>query len=212
MATRFKYLDQQALSEHCYLEPGDHCFYLGEYLPSRGDRSKSFWTRPINSLVLNFKWPQSASTEQLIYKNRAIEQIAQTLIAQIRLWEARTGKSFTLVLIPTSKSSGDVDYDDRCERLKKKLDPYIDCRMLIRTTASMSKHHLSKTVRPNPSQLLAYLELDVNVNVDHLGDYLVLFDDVLTNGCHFKACQQLLLDHFNKRAVGVFVGRTKHVE
>lgn len=41
-------------------------------------------------------------------------------------------------------------------------------------------------------------------------DLIILFDDVLTTGSHFRACKDLLQEQFlNARIVGLFIGRSQ---
>jgi predicted amidophosphoribosyltransferase len=61
--------------------------------------------------------------------------------------------------------------------------------------------------RPRPADLLAIYTID-ETKIEPEPNKLVIFDDLLTTGCHFKAVAQLLRDRFpNTPIIGLFIAR-----
>jgi len=157
-----------------------------------------------NDLIQNFKKPVSRkSLPEYRYKERAIIQIAQLLAAT-------TGpivKNSTLVPIPPSKTKTHPDYDDRMVQcLQQCGGGRLDIRELLRLKNNMVSSH-SATVRPTVEEIIENMAVDENLS-GNLPTKLVLFDDVLTTGAHFKAAKQVLMKRFGQISViGIFIAR-----
>lgn len=206
---RLTLIDDTNRGDHPYLEPDDRCFYFGEYFAG-----KSYKGGPTNQLIFNFKCKPTvaaANAGRAHYKNQAIQTIANGMRRVIGQLNA---ERFTWVPIPPSKAIGDPDYDDRLLRtLRLALQGYnADIRPLIRQTASTPADHEQED-RLTRDALRAVLEVDMAIlQTAPLRDGIILVDDVLNSGKHFKESERQL-----RRAIpdqvaiaGIFVARCIH--
>jgi predicted amidophosphoribosyltransferase len=137
------------------------------------------------------------------YKEWAINRSGDLLREAIpREWLARA----TLVPIPPSKAKDDPRYDDRLLRVLQRVETGLDVRELVVQRRSTAAAHESDD-RPRPADLLAIYTID-ETKIEPEPNKLVIFDDLLTTGCHFKAGARLLRDRFpNAPIIGLFIAR-----
>jgi predicted amidophosphoribosyltransferase len=117
-------------------------------------------------------------------------------------------KSATLVPVPPSKARDDPRYDDRLLRILQRFGSGvgIDIRELVLQGTSMAAAHESED-RPTPADLLDVHTIDETLTKP-APEKLVVFDDLPTTGCHFKAIAQKLGDRFpSKPVIGLFTAR-----
>ena len=201
MCNRLTAVDENMRSDHYYLDDGDYCSFIGEYTARKGySYSKT------NQLIINFKKPQKLrGTPQWCYKLQAINQVGRSLASCLRNW----ADEITLVPIPPSKCKTDSEYDDRmilALDVCKKYIPDIEYRELILQTISTDAAHLADT-RPVPDQLIQIYDINLDL-LEGVRDKVVIVDDMLTTGCHFKAMQSVLQKYLpNNIIAGVFVAR-----
>lgn len=198
-------IDDAIRRDHFYLNADDECFCLGEYHPGGG-----FNAGPVNNLIWNYKKPvDRRGRPEYIHKERAILKVAELVKSVIN---ENAIKTCTVVPVPPSKSKSDPLYDDRLIRSLRAVGTNLDVRELLVTTQSMRAHHEFKLgeKRPTPEDLYAMLAIDELCLVVPAKETIVLFDDLLTNGTHFKACKRILNERLPDRAVvGLFIGRAK---
>lgn len=198
-------IDESLRQEHSYLTADDECFCLGEYHPRVG-----FNAGPVNNLISNYK--KSVTKRDLAeyeHKERAILRVAALVKGVIN---AKAIKTCTIVPIPPSKAKTDPLYDDRLTRSLRAVDPDLDFRELLFTKQSMRAHHEFRAgeKRPTPAELYATLGIDEACLQIPLKKTIIVFDDLITNGTHFRACKKLLLERLpNRTVVGLFIGRVK---
>jgi predicted amidophosphoribosyltransferase len=83
----------------------------------------------------------------------------------------------------------------------------VDRRELILCKESFQSSHLSGTSRPSKDTLKNNMEINED-EVEDLRDHIILFDDIITAGAHFKACKELIQERFpTKKITGVFIAR-----
>jgi hypothetical protein len=199
-------IDETNRDQHVHLQPEDRCFFFGEYFAGKGYRRGG-----TNQLMFNFKCkPSDAATNlgRKMYKERAVAAIAAGLRRAIT---RENVERLTFVPIPPSKVVGHADYDDRLMRtLVSAFDGYAaDIRLLLRQTGSTESDHTAGG-RLSPEALAALLQIDRERLAERpLRQGIVLFDDVLTTGKHFKCCERRLRDVVPVPVpiVGVFVAR-----
>jgi predicted amidophosphoribosyltransferase len=196
-------LDEHRRREHCHLGAGDDCHYLFEYQPGRsGSR--------IGQLIASFKCRPlvaAASAARLHFKERAIAQIAAAL-------RACAGRAFveaaTWVPVPPSVVPGEPDHDDRLARtLERAFAGYdLDLRALLRQTRSTRPDHCGAH-RLSRAALLQVIRPDgVALAACPVRSCIVLFDDLLTTGKHYKCCEQRLREALPRTPVcGWFIAR-----
>ncbi len=224
-------LDAAQRREHCHLVVADDCRYLFEYHPGqyRPGRHSSSDSRSgggsdsdgdggpgrgtVRGLIGNFKCPPSvarASAARLYYKELAIERIA----AALRECAQRTFvEAVTWVPIPPSVVPGAPDYDDRLARtLHRAFAGYdLDMRLLLRQTRStLPDHRGQRRLRAAALQELIHLDEPelAALAARPLRSCIVLFDDVLTTGKHYRCCERRLHEALPQVPVcGWFIAR-----
>ncbi|HTY48830.1 MAG TPA: hypothetical protein VMB48_03970 [Steroidobacteraceae bacterium] len=194
-----------AAAGHFWLTGSDLCLYVWDYA-----RRAGFAAGPANNLISNLKKKPSrlaAHPIEASYKEQAIAHAARALRSLLgREWIEHCG---TLVPVPCSKLPGHPDHDDRLARvLRAAFQGWAaDIRPLIGQRCSTAADH-ETAGRSKLTELLALSHLDEAAAVQPPRPYLVVFDDVLTSGKHFKVAQRLLAARFPQCAVlGLFLAR-----
>ena len=202
---KLKKIDELTIDEHYYIVEGDLCYYFGEYTSNT-----SYNYSRTNNLISNFKKPISVNgTPQWKYKTNAILDVSKMLIDNLKFEDS---SDIILVPIPPSKKKCDANYDDRLTKVLKRYENHtgVKLREVIKIKENMESFHAG--ARLNPSVLLSNLEIDES-QCDFDKTTFILFDDVITTGSHFKACEQLLKSRFSKcRVIGVFIARRNFEE
>ena len=191
-------IDDLLRGDHSYLEQGDDCYFLGEYT-ARGGFSAS----PTNNEILNLKKSiERRGMSDWQYKERAIQIFAREIRRHLDY------QMVTFVPVPPSKARTDPLYDDRLVRLLRSIGPDADVRELVVLRQSLEASHL-RSNRPSPTELFQAMEIDESQVGPPLKDHVVVFDDVLTAGAHFKAVKcHLQLRFPSTRPIGFFIART----
>lgn len=116
-------------------------------------------------------------------------------------------QQLTLVPIPPSKAKGHAEYDDRIWRAIQiaSAGRQVDARELIVQSESYAAAHEQgdgHRIRPDELQPM-YQVSDIAPR-----QTVILFDDVLTTGCHFVAARDALLARWpGRNVVGFFLAR-----
>lgn len=193
-------IDELSIDDHCYLRSDDVCYYFMEYRPTITDEVKS--------IIMNFK--KSLDRKMLPdypYKIKTTNSLAELLRQNIPEFQQ---SDTILVPIPPSKSKDHPLYDSRVYDL---LEIFCngrensDLRDLISTKGQLSPSH-SATIRPTPGDIYGNLILDKKMCLEKKHK-IILFDDVITTGAHFKACKKLLKEEFpDSEIIGIFIARS----
>jgi hypothetical protein len=196
---RLTSIDELTRTDHTYLTSDDVCEYLGEYSARQG-----FAHSATNNLIMNLKKPMRLrGTPQWRWKERAIEEAGDALRNAL---DGTNLQGITFVPIPPSKAKTDPAYDDRMSRVLARLNPGLDVRELVTLKASMVAVH-EHGERLRPDHLVQYLEIDEAI-CDPRPSRIVICDDVLTTGCHYRAVRSVLSRHFpGARFLGIFLAR-----
>lgn len=190
--------------DHYYLTEDDIdiCAYLGEYIATGG-----FAASTTNNLINNFKI-QPSETHRLPHKQKAIDFFAKNLVQVLsHPWL----KTTTIVPIPPSKSKSDPNYDDRMNHLLKRIGNLIgselDVREFFIQNQSTEADHLSTQKRPNPEQRKSFYTINESL-LKPLPKSLLIIDDMITTGSHFKAFKSMLAEAFpGIKIYGIFLSR-----
>ena len=199
-------LAEENVHEHSYLNVDDSIYYFEEY------RSGDGYAGNGNSLIFNLKKSvEKKGTDEWNYKEKAIIDMAVLLAEEMD--NGKVGKrKIYWIPIPPSKIRTDPLFDDRNYRI-----------LTLATAMSSSRQHFivdalhqnsnresfsSNTDKRDIKTLVSnYLMNDIP-NYDPKIDMIVIFDDVLTTGCHFKAVEEVILNKYdNAKIIGVFVAR-----
>ncbi|MCA0393129.1 MAG: hypothetical protein LCH70_03245 [Proteobacteria bacterium] len=207
MLKKLTQIDDLTRSDHWYLEEGDSCLFFGEYTAHKGyDHSHC------NQLIVNLKHPPAyrlAKPYVYRHKIKAINEIAAALVAAI---QDEHIANLTFVPIPPSKAKSDPAYDARCTEILRRMANHttrnIDVRELVIQTESTAPSHESDN-RLKQEDLIPIYQIDEALTAPPPRE-LVIFDDMLTTGSHFKAMQHVLSQRFPGVPIhGIFVARRK---
>jgi hypothetical protein len=195
-------IDELRRSDHEYLIEEDECYYLMEYIPI-----KHGIYNPENDIIMNFKKKMDRKGKaEWPYKAIDTKRIAQFFIQTLA---ARKKPDIIFVPIPPSKVKGDPMYDDRMVQLVSLITdgcPNSEYREILSINKNMPSFHNSED-RPSPEELIKYLHVDKAL-CKNKKKIIVIVDDILTSGSHFKACKQLLKEQFpGSQIIGLFIGR-----
>jgi len=201
-------IDPLYLSDFRYLQSDDECYYLGEYTARQG-----FEFSATNNLVINLKKsPEYKGTRAWPHKLAAIERCAKAIkrVLSTELLEKKT-----LVPMPPSLARTEFLFDDRILRILKSLaneaGVKCDIRELIVQRESYTASHGSE-LRMGPAQLRNLYSLAPDL-LDPQPEGILLLDDVITTGSHFRAAKDALLGEWpTLRVVGLFIARTVWLE
>lgn len=173
------------------------CYIAREYI-SRGGYQASDDT----NMIMNFKMGINVSSKRLYYRDMAIKQFADELL---ELFQTDNFINQTIIVIPSSKIKTDIEYDDRMDKVCAILrnNPNIHIIEPIRRKYSRQSRHTVDTKRDINSE---YNELEwICSEWDNNISTVVILDDIITSGASFKACQNLILQHYpNINIFGVF--------
>jgi hypothetical protein len=203
--TKLSQIDETTVSQHFLLHSSDICYHIWEYT-----RRGGFSASPTNNLISNLKKKPSkllTNPREAPWKEQAIGYSAYALQRLMnRPWIEGYG---TLVTVPCSKVAGHPDHDDRLMRvLQGAFSGYTaDIRpLLIQTRSTTADHETSE--RQRFEELLAITRIDEAIVGADVRSQIMVFDDVLNSGKHFKVAQRLLAERFpGTPIIGVFLAR-----
>lgn len=195
-------LTKDQKSQHYYIDESDICYYFGEYTAAAG-----FAYSDTNQLVHNFKkTPDRRCRPEWRYKLEAISQVS-LLINNA----TNPQPDMFFVPVPPSKNKNDPLYDDRLLQVLGNLNPGWmgnGFRELVTQINSTEAAHTSSNTR-DIQGLVANYSIDMTLALPEPKG-IIIFDDVLTTGCHYKAVQQTLRNLYpNVTIMGLFLARRK---
>ena len=197
-------------SRYSSLFSNDICFAYGEYYP-KDLYGRMQYEKGLTSFISNIKKPICKKGETSYkYKEKCIQKMANLLARDFRtsLIPELHGKKFIFLPIPPSREKADPGYDDRLLQIlslaslpyhefilqKKTSTPY-HCSTLPRDRAVLESNYLWNELKGSSSNF----------------DVVIIFDDVLTTGTHFKTCQEMVIRHLpNISVIGLFIANTIH--
>jgi hypothetical protein len=199
MTLRWLLLDETIQDPPVYIKPpDDRCYYAREYISKGGFKSSE-----ANQLISNFKKsPDRRGKPEWHYKEQAIRQFAEELSDLL-------GKGCIVSHIPSSKAKDDPEYDSRLEDTLDQLGKIrSDLRIVeaITLPESMDAYHTGGTHTRHPDEIyekIRWKGLPTGAN------HVVLIDDLVTSGAHFKACKRLILERSpGIEVIGAFWAKT----
>lgn len=203
----FTIIDEFAKQDHSFLNIDDSVYYMKEYYPGVGFSGEG------NSLILNLKKSMEArDSDQWHHKRKAILHVA-TLIAKEmdNSDETKEGKVYWIP-VPPSKIKSDPLFDNRIYHiLRCAVDMTTSKRHFVADVFSQDVNResfSSSTNKRSITDLVSSYSMSVIPNYNPDQDVIIIFDDVLTTGCHYKAIENVILRKYNKADIrGVFVAR-----
>jgi len=174
----------------------DEVYYAREYISKGGYKASE-----ANQLIMNLKKPVNRRGQRdWYYKEQAIDRFARELAAALK-------DGTVIAAIPSSKCRTDPEYDSRLEdtlSAGKRNKPSLIVEQPIVVNATSVAVHAGGSRRPDE----IYSNL-VWKGFSHEVHQVLLIDDVLTTGSHFRACKRIILEHCPAAKVaGVFWAKT----
>lgn len=201
MPNRLIQIDELNRSAHYYLNEDDECYYVMEYTSGR-----DYQYSDTNSLIKNFKKGLDRKDQgDFRYKELAIRRLL-FIFREILTREALKG--ITIVPMPSSKSKDDPLYDNRVVQLLNRLtsDFGADIREILYLDESIEASH-ERQDRPSPDELEELFLIDESL-CKKVPKKIMIFDDMVTAGAHFRAAKNILQAKFPKaEIIGVFIAR-----
>jgi hypothetical protein len=200
---RFRRIDETNIGDHSHLVPADECYFMFEYT-SHKDYSYS----TTNNLISNLKKkPGGSSIAELRYKADAIQQCGGHFSGAINHDNLR---NWTIVPVPPSKHKADPAYDDRMVRICKLIasSHSLDIRELITQSQSTeAAHEAASGARLTVSDLVKLYVVDEGL-AQPTPRAILIVDDVLTAGTHYRAMHTVLSTRFPGVQInGMFIAR-----
>ncbi|WP_392471393.1 hypothetical protein ACF3OC_08385 [Sphingobacterium cellulitidis] len=201
----FRYIDELTRPDHSFLDENDDCFYFAEYPTGKKEDN---YNNPVYSLINNIKKPVSQKNQPYYkYKIRDIQRCSKALVDIFNKY-GDIGE-YTIVPVPPSKTKNNPNYDPRLMDILSGLTTTFnnaDVRELIVAKSDMTPSHES-SIRPSINKLKSNYMIDEGL-IQGCRKDIILFDDVLTSGAHFKACKELLLEYSpDSDIIGYFIAR-----
>lgn len=197
-SAKFRLISELERPNHYYLTDQDECLFWGEYTARAGYNHST-----TNSIITNLKKkPSTRGTGQWQYKVAEIGRVARVMKAAIN---PAALPALTFVPIPPSKLVGDAEYDDRMTQIARQISAG-GTRELIHAVAARVARH-SGDNKHDPDELRSTLEIDERLTAP-TPTHVFLLDDVITTGCSFMVCKQMLTERFpGIKVTGMFVAR-----
>lgn len=201
IVAKFQLIDGLLLNDHYHLSPDDECYFYLEYTSGQNYKFSQ-----ANQLIINLKKkPSTKGTYQWPHKIKAMAACSRALLNGFNHdWL----KDAVLVPVPPSKAKSDPEYDDRMKVICEQIDvPFeIDVRELVTHDSSHEAVHEGGN-RLSPDELVDIFEIDENLATPE-PTKIVIVDDVLTAGSHYRAMHRVLSKRFpNARIFGFFIAR-----
>lgn len=196
-------IDELVIGQHHFLTASDECYYLMNY-----SSGKTFRHNKENDIIQNFKkgLEKKGNSIEWGHKRKAIVALAGLMRRHVFM--KATLSKCTFVPVAPSKAKGDPLYDDRLMDLLRMASEGMDAdiRELVLSTRSTRASHLSDE-RLTVEELVANSFIDENL-IDGVREIIIIFDDVLVAGAHFRAYKTILSHRFpEKKVVGIFLAR-----
>lgn len=195
---RLQQIDALLLDEHWHIDADDECFFLWERVT--GGRFNEY---PTNDLLSNIQIPTSCRLQnpnRWYWKGNAIYYAARALSQLI----PAPLRDATFVPMPPSLTVENPDHDPRIRDLLLAVRPALrDIRELVLTIAD----GVQKEKNISPEERAANYRINEEV-ANPEPTYIVIVDDVLAGGSHFKGMKIVLSGRFPQaRIYGLFLSR-----
>jgi hypothetical protein len=196
---RLQVIDELIVFQHHHVGLDDECFFLWERPSGRYDVSAT------NQLISNIQIPPNCGNNyRLYYKTNAIIYAAGALG---KLVPGDWKKGSTFVPIPPSAVETDPGYDNRLARILGNANAGLsDVRTLVR----QKQNTVAKQKQVSPEERAENYEIN-EAKAEPEPNHIVIFDDVLAGGSHFKGMKLVLQDRFPGVPIsGLFLARAIH--
>ncbi len=193
---------------HRFVDPDDACAYKMIRERHRdGDRGYS----RAYSTITNFKISpalKESNPARYRYKIEAIKTISDDVAA---LFDENASRAARYLLVPavTSKPRCHSLYDDRLELVCASVAerfPFVDFARILDIDCEIDSAHRGGT--RDVDEICRHVRVAEGFDLSGYGK-IYLFDDVITTGAHFKACQKAIHEIYGVKAGGIFWARSE---
>jgi len=198
---KLRKIDEAARGIHHHIGDEDHCYYLVERTSKRGYSFSN-----ANQLIVNLKKnPATSNAGEMGHKARVIRSCSAKLAEILKDTIKDTA---TFVPVPPSKAVDHPEYDNRMEQVCRGIAPGIDVRnLVVQATSMRASHERDEGERITLQELLDAKRIDEDLT-EPTPKVIVIDDDVLTAGTHFRAMDTVLSARFpGALIVGIFIAR-----
>lgn len=197
-------IDASTVADHFFLDRTDDCFYVWEYAARKG-----YDFSPANNLIWNLKIRPGALEHSPLRYRHKLEAMLHAAEA-LRTFMSRefVEAKATFIPIPCSKTVDDAEHDNRLPRiLSIAFDGWkADIREGLQLTHSTPADHESAE-RLGFDELLGITSTTASMDTA-LRPIVVIVDDVLNSGKHFKIAQRLIRERYPDVGIrGLFFAR-----
>jgi hypothetical protein len=195
-------IDELYLPSHKYLEAADECYYFMDYTPPVKENKT-----PENSIIINFKKKMHRKgLGDWHYKTETIKWVSDLFVQNTT---AIINPGAVIVPVPPSYIKGHKMYDDRLIQVAQNFSaarPDTEFRELISLNSEMNAtHEEEKTTE----ELKSLLSVDEALCAKP-AQQIVIIDDVLRFGAHFKAIKNILEPKFpDAQFIGLYIARRR---
>ncbi len=180
-----------------YLDEDDECYYFTEL------REGGYTISPSNQLVFNFKKPltEKINSSSWAYRNSAIETYANALLSL----EGIGTVSHILIPSPTSKRRNSSQFNNRLDKVVETISKQYP-NICIEYSFDIKEDIQSSHLGGSRDYTVLYNNTIFTPFKSNPKDFVVIIDDVLTTGVHFKVCKNKILEEYPTcRVVGIFL-------
>lgn len=178
----------RALGGSPYLDDNDICLFYMHKTDGRPSDSEP------NQLVYNLKINPAKMTDgqrRGRFKEKAINRCAEDMAGYLNQWKAVTPLNTVLVPVPPSKPPEVPGYDDRmalvCSQIQGRTGiRCIDCLSTKKDLGAMHHGSLARDIKQLRDNIAFAPEM-----IPSGTQYVILVDDQLTKGTHFKAIKPM---------------------
>jgi predicted amidophosphoribosyltransferase len=197
---KLRKIDEATRGIHYHIREEDHCYYLVERTSKVG-----YSFSKANQLIVNLKKRPNSSAAELNYKARAIASCARKLS---EILKDKIKETATFVPVPPSKAVDHPEYDNRMELVCQGIAPNLDVRnLVVQSTSMQASHERDENDRITLQELLDDYSIDEEL-ANPAPSVIVVVDDVLTAGTHFRAMESVLGARFpDALIVGILIAR-----
>lgn len=192
------------LADHYHLTPDDECMFLGDY--NAGDGYRNNTPQAINQTISNLK--KLPNDRHAVHRNRSVDWCGDVLERLERQFPGR----LTWVPIPGSKLPTHPEYNPRILDILSSMNRVqtADIRQILYNSKSTRASHQSAGNRLSLDEVRDVMCLNEG-QTQPTPEHILVVDDVITAGTHFRVASDLLSARFPSAAItGLFIGRTIH--
>jgi len=192
MAHKIHKLDL-TLHERPFIGTDDLCYYFLEKEAEGFDHSKA------NNLVYNFKKPvDRKGRHDWKYKVRAIHLFTKMLCS------IKYPKNTTIIPAPTSKPRHHAQWDSRIDDA---VDGIRRCNHAVAVEKALDTKMPHTPAHSGGSRNIAEIQNNTSyIPLQSRPEWIILVDDVLTTGAHFRAWKEILVRHNpGSKVIGLFL-------